>query len=290
MVSKKIANIIQTIFDESKDTAVLLMTVRLVKKLWIEEKFRSQCTLLDIIKKIMDILDKDSVVKKSGKLVFTSGPHIVGDEGFLIDPKSKIQYNSEPKVENRLVPGTTWTDKMICYDAFTVPESKELYELAHEILKCLLVITTNIKDNVKNDVMVKYAASFKYECLIYYANFDSPFRTIALKIVTNLLFTIPTMRVMLMRADSDIMCIISKLVEEINSLTQEEIAMSLRIMCALTGDSCNRNRIRFCGTLKILMDRMNTTQCEKEIEMVSLILLNIFNTITLTNSYIIYFR
>lgn len=256
--------------DDASPT-VLTMAIRAIRLMWNSKRFRNEILSFGSIYKIMVILfkmlknnnEKIEDVEPESEFVILKRQHepdrAISKEklSLLIEKmeKHEVEINYEiMKPERRKD------------DTFNMPIEKENVELVSGILKCLLSITATLSTQVARSV---YADGFGISCLMFLAGETSKYRSMALKIISNL--SSNPLAQEYLAINNDLVIDISNLL--LNSATLQkpldlsEMKYCLNILCLSSENACNRGKLRRSGVFKSLLTIANTTKCEKELSL-----------------------
>lgn len=267
------AKAICSILEESSNTPVLLMAIRLFKQIWDDKKFQNEIISLGGIEQLMKILLKNLIT-----LHENSGDENEGD----IDPtrvqiktacgrnrtvtRQKFNYMFRDfDISNNTVEKIT-PEKKSYDNKFLLPEGREVLELINVIMRCFQIITSISASRIAEQL---YSNCDGYLCLAFLADEDSPFRANALKVLSNLVSNVSARMAL---GSADVIILATNLLTSTKlkkPLDSGEVRYCIRIICLLTGDSCNRAKIRYSGALVELLNRARVTECEKEFGIVS---------------------
>lgn len=148
----------------------------------------------------------------------------------------------------------------------------------------------NTTDTFKNGIFQFYIDAPGCSCIVYFAKADSPFRTLCLKILSNLsksqnstdflrsadavttacsLITNQNLgKKKLDLVTQTMKILIVNVVHADPSLTESEERHCISIICLLANDSCNRAKIRWSGAIKRIIEVAKNTKCDDTLSMV----------------------
>lgn len=248
------------------------MAIRLFKQIWDDKKFQNEIISLGGVGKLMKILQNNLITLNENSCDENDGD---------VDPtriqikmacgrdrtvtRQKFNYMFRDVDIHNTVEKITPETKSYA-NKFLLPDNREDLDFIGVIMRCLQIITALPSSRIAEQL---YSNCDGYLCLAFLADEESPFRANSLKVLSNLVSNVSA-RMALGSADVIILATnlltSSKLKKPLDS---GEIRYCIRIICLLTGDSCNRAKIRYSGALLELLKRAKTTECEKEFGIVS---------------------
>lgn len=271
---------LSNIFDDTSNIGVQLMAVRLIRQLWNLKNFQYEFIILGCVKKVMNILIENSKNKNPTSIV----PDPDSEDVVVYDPTCvKIRTHhgrdrtvSRSKFNELLRNIETNRNSISGYevmaqerkptdDTFILPTGKELIDLFNGILKCFQMFTSVQCSKIAEQL---YADGQGYLCLVFLSRENSPYRSQSLKILSNLVSNAAS-RCCLGTADVIVSAselLISK--NLVKPLELSEIKYCIRIICLLTGDSCNRAKIRRSGALSELLQKSRLEEFSKEFKII----------------------
>lgn len=270
---------LSNIFDDTSNIGVQLMAVRLIRQLWNLKNFQYEFIILGCVKKVMNILIEYSRNKNPTSTV--SDPD---SEDVVYDPTcvnirthhgrdrtvSRSKFNElmrNIETNRNSISGyeVMIQERKLPDDTFILPDGKEFIDLFNGILKCFQMFTSVQCSKIAEQL---YADGNGYLCLVFLSRENSPYRAQSLKILSNLVSNAAS-RCCLGTADVIILAselLISKTLEK--PLDLSEIKHCIRIICLLTGDSCNRAKIRRSGALSELLKKSRLEEFSKEFKII----------------------
>lgn len=260
---------ISNCLSDDANPAVLTMAVRAIRLMWNSKKFRFEILSFGSIYKIMVILYK--MLKNTSERI--EEPEL--ESSFVIlkrqnEPdraisKEKLSIMIE-KMEKHEVEINYEITKLERKkdETFSMPVEKESLELVTGILKCLLTITATSLPQIARSV---YADGFGISCLMFLADEMSKFRSMSLKIISNL--SSNTFAHGYLGINNDLVSNVSDLLLNSDQLERpldaNEQKFCINIICLSSENACNRGKLRRSGVFKSLLNIANTTSCEKEL-------------------------
>ena len=257
------------------------MTARAIQKLWHEKNFRRLILGQGCVMRIVQILVEYSRNKASDIEAGTSDLNSV--KSFEDDEHAKVvinrmhapdrmvtkeKFNQIVKhMENshlcdivgyQLLKTYRWKDD----NAFVIPKGKEEQELIIGFLKCLQMITTTVSEQVANEMYGENGSGYK--CLSFLCSQDSPYRSLALKLISNLASNPDSIEKL---TGCDVITMVSDLLMY-GTLDENETRYCVTIMCLMTKEACNRGHIRRSGALKSFMKIAKQMKGQKELGMI----------------------
>uniref|UniRef100_A0A182VZB8 ARMC5-like ARM-repeats domain-containing protein n=1 Tax=Anopheles minimus TaxID=112268 RepID=A0A182VZB8_9DIPT len=265
---------LSTILNESDNTAVLVMVIRAIRQLWREKPLRTTLMEQGCIGKIVHLLirfaqvesDTDAPLpanrspdgEQQNSTTLTSDNH---DEEKVVlkhwhapdrmvtkEKFNNIVRNMEHSqlcdiVGYQVIQNYRWKDR----PDFQLPKSNETVKLFESVLKCLQMITTTVVQQVIGEIYGEAGAGL--HCLVYLCGEKSPFRALALKVVSNLAANPDAI-------DRLTECGVIKMAADLimyADLDDSEKRYCVNMMCLLTKEACNRGHIRRSGALQSFM-------------------------------------
>lgn len=151
-------------------------------------------------------------------------------------------------------------------ETFSMPAEKESLDLVSGILKCLLSITTLSSSQVARSV---YADGFGISCLMFLAAESNKYRSMSLKIISNL--SSNTLAQEYLAINNDLVTNISNLLLNSDQLEKpldvSEQKYCINILCLSSENACNRGKLRRSGVFKSFLSIANSTNCDKELSL-----------------------
>uniref|UniRef100_A0A182MTF3 ARMC5-like ARM-repeats domain-containing protein n=1 Tax=Anopheles culicifacies TaxID=139723 RepID=A0A182MTF3_9DIPT len=265
---------LSTILNESDNTAVLVMVIRAIRQLWREKPIRTTLMEQGCIGKIVHLLTRFAQVESDSDAPLPAnhspdgGQHTnsasacdTHDEEKVVlkhwhapdrmvtkEKFNNIVRNMEHSqlcdiVGYQVIQNYRWKDR----PDFQLPKSNETVKLFESVLKCLQMITTTVVQQVVEDIYGE--AGTGLHCLVYLCGEKSPFRALALKVVSNLAANPDAI-------DRLTECGVIKMAADLimyADLDDSEKRYCINMMCLLTKEACNRGHIRRSGALQSFM-------------------------------------
>ncbi|XP_052889177.1 uncharacterized protein LOC128297547 [Anopheles moucheti] len=266
---------LSTILNESDNTAVLVMVIRAIRQLWREKPLRTTLMEQGCIGKIVHLLIRYAQVESDTDtpLLANSSPDGGGqrttqsptsdnhDEEKVVlkhwhapdrmvtkEKFNNIVRNMEHSqlcdiVGYQVIQNYRWKDR----PDFQLPKSNETVKLFESVLKCMQMITTTVVQQVIEEIYGEVGAGL--HCLVYLCGEKSPFRALALKVVSNLAANPDAI-------DRLTECGVIKMAADLimyADLDDSEKRYCINMMCLLTKEACNRGHIRRSGALQSFM-------------------------------------
>lgn len=191
-----IVNALISILDEedSNETTTLLMVVRLIGKLWRLDGFQVDAFLYGVVRRVLLNFIRLSLNKKEETLEIHEDEEEESEAGGS-NPK-KLQRESDQvfnSMENNHEQNSILAESafkpvitnQIAEDEFKLPDSREKSELVTSMLRCVLVACMAKHYQFSDQVR---ATGSGIRCLLFYCDIESPFRSMALNIVSCLAF------------------------------------------------------------------------------------------------------
>lgn len=149
-------------------------------------------------------------------------------------------------------------------ETFNMPMEKDSLDLVAGILKCLLSITAMSSSQVARSV---YADGFGISCLMFLADETNKYRSMSLKIISNL--SSNTLAQEYLAINNDLISNVSNLLLNSDQLEKpldiNEQKYCINILCLSSENACNRGKLRRSGVFKSLLLIANSTTCDKEL-------------------------
>lgn len=149
-------------------------------------------------------------------------------------------------------------------ETFNMPTEKENLDLVSGIMKCLLSITSMSSYQVARSV---YADGFGISCLMFLADETNKYRSMSLKIISNL--SSNTLAQEYLAISNDLISNVSNLLLNSDQLERpldiNEQKYCINILCLSSENACNRGKLRRSGVFKSLLLIANSTTCDKEL-------------------------
>ncbi|XP_022221168.2 uncharacterized protein LOC111073252 [Drosophila obscura] len=144
---------------------------------------------------------------------------------------------------------------------FVLPKENEVIELAHEILKCLVLLSAQ---PIGLKAWEPVSRNTSLASIVYFAKEDSDQRASALKILSNFCKD-PCAFYMLSTADAIVAaCEMLMAVNMAKPLTESENRHCINIVSTLSTDACSRSKIRRCGALRKLVAMIRDSNSQSE--------------------------
>lgn len=260
---------------EDVNEPTLIMCLRAIRLMWSSKKFRFEILSFGSIYKIMIILgqmlkNKDQIeapaeIESSSNVVILKRLNVpdrtISKEklsnmiGKMEQDDVAINYERVYKIE-------------VTSPEFIMPEKKDpVFDLISGILKCLLPITATILPQVARSI---FSESRGLSYFIFLADESSPFRAVALKILSNLSSNQYAQEFL---SNNELVPMVANLI--INSsimkplLESNEERCCLTILCLSSENACNRGKLRRSGVFKNMLVKAQTTKSPRELGMVS---------------------
>lgn len=255
------------------DTAVITMAIRAIRIMWNTKKFRFESLTLGTIYKIILILYK--TLKKIGDI--TTGEKEEHESNIVIlkrhnEPDRTI---SKEKLSN-IIEKIEKHEVEINYEiskperkgdsGFSMPVSKQKFELITGIMKCLLTITASTS-NMPLVARNVDADRIGIAALMFLTEGNSKFRSMSLKVLSNL--SSNTSAQQYLGLNNDLVPSVANLL--LNSDTLEkplepnEKKFCLNILCLSSENACNRGKLRRSGVFKSLLSIATETESNQEL-------------------------
>lgn len=248
--------------------SVLTMAIRAIRLLWNSKRFRFEILSFGSIYKIMVILykllknknEKSQESKEESNFVILKREH----EPDRAISKEKLS-NMLEKMEKHDVEINYEISKPERKDeTFNMPMEKDSLDLVAGILKCLLSITAMSSSQVARSV---YADGFGISCLMFLADETNKYRSMSLKIISNL--SSNTLAQEYLAINNDLISNVSNLLLNSDQLEKpldiNEQKYCINILCLSSENACNRGKLRRSGVFKSLLLIANSTTCDKEL-------------------------
>lgn len=248
--------------------SVLTMAIRAIRLLWNSKRFRFEILSFGSIYKIMVILykllknknEKSQESKEESNFVILKREH----EPDRAISKEKLS-NMLEKMEKHDVEINYEISKPERKDeTFNMPMEKDSLDLVAGILKCLLSITAMSSSQVARSV---YADGFGISCLMFLADDTNKYRSMSLKIISNL--SSNTLAQEYLAINNDLISNVSNLLLNSDQLEKpldiNEQKYCINILCLSSENACNRGKLRRSGVFKSLLLIANSTTCDKEL-------------------------
>ncbi|EDW81182.1 uncharacterized protein Dwil_GK11163 [Drosophila willistoni] len=147
---------------------------------------------------------------------------------------------------------------------YVLPKEAEAIELAHEILKCLVLLSAQ-QIGMKAWQSISHQTSLA--AIVYFVKEDSDQRSTALKILSNFSKD-PCAFFMLSTADAiEAACEMLMAVNMVKTLAESESRHCINIIATMSTDACSRSKIRRCGALRrlVAMIRESGSQSDRSL-------------------------
>ncbi|XP_035781312.1 uncharacterized protein LOC118460808 [Anopheles albimanus] len=281
---------LSSILKESENTAVLIMVIRAIRQLWREKPIRQALLEQGCIAKIVQLLVRyaqvdssdangatgpvaDGATKPGGPVDMSNdgndGEKVVlkhwhaPDRMVTKEKFNNIVRNMEHSqlcdiVGYQVIQNYRWKDRQ----DFKLPETDETVKLFESALKSLQMITTTVLPQVVEEIYGETGTGLK--CLVYLCGETSPFRALALKLVSNLAANPDAI-------DRLTACGVIKMAADLimyASLDESEKRYCINMMCLLTKEACNRGHIRRSGALQAFMKIAKQSHEKREQSMI----------------------
>lgn len=267
--AKGIALSASNCLSDDANPAVLTMAIRAIRLMWNSKKFRVEILSFGSIYKIMVILFKflknvnGKIEEPEPESSFVILKRHNEPDRAISKEKLLIMIEKMEKQEVEINYEITKPERKRD-EVFSMPVEKENLELVSGILKCLLSITAASLPQVARSV---YADGFGISCLIFLADESSKFRSMSLKIISNL--SSNTHAQEYLAINNDLVSNVADLLLNTDQLEKpldlNEQKFCINILCLSSENSCNRAKLRRSGVFKSLLNIANTTCCEKEL-------------------------
>lgn len=265
--TKGIALSTSNCLSEDANVFVLTMAVRAIRLMWNSKKFRYEIISFGSIFKIMVNLfkilqnnDRTEDSEQESNIVILKRHN----EPDRVISKLKLNNIIEKMEKHEVEINFEITKPDKKDDSFEMPSEKENLELISGILKCLLTITASSIPQVARSV---YADGFGISCLMFLAGETSRFRSMALKIISNL--SSNTSAQEYLGINNDLVSNISSLLLDSEKLQKpldiNEKRSCINILCLSSENACNRGKLRRSGVFKSLLSIANSSKCDKEL-------------------------
>ncbi|XP_017100035.2 uncharacterized protein Rnb [Drosophila bipectinata] len=155
---------------------------------------------------------------------------------------------------------------------YAIPkENPSALELAHEILKCLVLISAQ---KIDMKAWESISRNTSLATIVCFVKEDSDQRAAALKILSNFCKD-PCAFYMLSTADAIVAaCEMLMAVNMAKPLTESEVRHCINIISTLSTDACSRSKIRRCGALRKLVALIRDSNSQSERSSLFHILIN----------------
>lgn len=268
--SKGIALSTSNCLSDDASPAVLTMAIRAIRLMWNSKRFRFEILSFGSIYKIMVILFKH--LKNNNEKVEEPEP----ESDFVIlkrqhEPdraisKEKLSLMIEKMEKHEVEINYEISRPEKKDDTFNMPLEREKIELVSGVLKCLLSITATTSAQVARSV---YADGFGISCLMFLAGETSKYRSMSLKIISNL--SSNSLAQEYLAINNDLVVDVSNLLLNSDDLEKpldlSEIKFCINILCLSSENACNRAKLRRSGVFKNLLEIANTSKCDKELSL-----------------------
>lgn len=257
---------------EDANPAVLAMAIRAIRLMWNARKFRAEILSFGSIFKIMLILFK--LIKNPNEQ--TEQP--VFESTFVIlkrqnEPDRAISKQKLSQILDKLekqeieINYEIFKPKKTNDDEFLLPVEKENLELITGILKFLLFITGASLPQVTRSI---YADGFGITCLMFLAGESCKFRSMALKVISNLSSDNLAQEYLTINNDliTNVASLLLKSEELEKPLDFSEKRYCINILCLSSENVCNRGKLRRSGVFKSLLSIANTSSCYQELSLI----------------------
>lgn len=268
---KGIALAMSNCLSEDANPVVLTMAIRAIRLMWNSKKFRTEILSFGSIFKIMLILYK--LIKDPNEKA--EEPEI--ESTFVIlkrqhEPDRAISKEKLSHILEKLEKHQVEINYEISRpkkkndDEFLMPTERESLELITGILKCLLSITAASLPQVSRSI---FADGFGITCLMFLAGESSKFRSVALKIISNLSSNNPTQEYLTI--NNELITNVADLLLNSDELEKpldiNEKRNCINILCLSSENVCNRGKLRRSGVFKSLLSIANTSKCVQELSL-----------------------
>ncbi|XP_055847887.1 uncharacterized protein LOC129913306 [Episyrphus balteatus] len=266
-----IASAVCQIIEESDDVQTQIMCFRACRFLVVEEHFLRHFLVSDgftlVLKTLVGVMKNKEIPEPVIELPQKTGG--------LKKNQHREKYFEEvarnlegPRSD--IFDHATLKNSKICMD-YIMPEEKANIELASEILKCLLIIS---EINLNYQAWEVVNRSNSLAAVVFFASEDNPYRATALKILSNFSKSLGAIHA-LGAADAIVAaCELLVCRNMAKPLSASEIRHCINVICMLSGDACNRSKIRRSGAIGKLLDMARTSKSHTEISSILYVLNN----------------
>ncbi|XP_037028939.1 uncharacterized protein LOC119069138 [Bradysia coprophila] len=261
-LAKGIGIAIAAVLEDNKDVHTLNMGVRAARLLWSEMTFYEEFSRYEGVKKIIRIMVKltkmePTVVVKS---IVEEDPEQKARVDFMVEHIQVMETINSNAFDREILKKAKPAE-----DAFVLPENSAEKELLHEIFRCLQTVTQGPLLRVIYDFYIEASGC---SCIVYFAKADSPFRTLCLKILSNLSKSQNSTD--FLRSADAITTACSLITNQnlVPPLSESEERHCISIICLLANDSCNRAKIRMSGAIKRIIEVAKNTKCDDTLSMI----------------------
>ncbi|XP_055906051.1 uncharacterized protein LOC129941449 [Eupeodes corollae] len=266
-----IASAVCQIIEESDDVQTQIMCFRACRFLVAEEQFLRHFLASDGFTLVMKTL----VGVMKNKEIPEPLPELPQKVGGLKKNQHREKYFEEV-ARNLEGPRSDIFDmanlknSKTCTD-YIMPTEKSNIDLASEILKCLLIIS---EINLNFQAWEGVNRSNFLAAVVFFASDDNPYRATALKILSNFSKN-PSAIHALGTADAIVSACELLIYRNLpKPLSESEIRHCINVICMLSGDACNRSKIRRSGAIGKLLDIARTSKSHTEISSILYVLNN----------------
>ncbi|CAO1425254.1 unnamed protein product [Diamesa serratosioi] len=257
---------------EDVNEPTLIMCLRAIRLMWSSKKFRYEILSFGAIYKIMIILgqylkNKDQIeappeCEESSSNVVILKRLNVPDRTISKEKLSNIIGKMEQ--EDVAINYERVYKTEISSPEFIMPQKKDpVFELVSSILKCLLPITATILPQVARSI---FSESRGLLFFIFLADETSPFRSMALKILSNLSSNQYAQEFL---SNNELVPMVANLIINnsimVPHLDSNEERCCLTILCLSSENACNRGKLRRSGVFKNMLLKAKTTKAPREL-------------------------
>lgn len=148
---------------------------------------------------------------------------------------------------------------------FHMPEEKDTLGVVVEILKILQIVS-----EFQSSLLVKELNKNVpgLSCVVYFAEDKNPFRSFALKILSNFSKNFAAFEALSSASAILSACELLTATSLQTKLSESETRHCINIICLLAGDACNRAKIRRSGTLRKLLSVAKNSKSTSEISLI----------------------
>lgn len=254
-----------------ENIAYIAMLIRTVRNLWKNRQASNTFIMRGVIKKVMIILfncfehpniasaDDESIVKLGDTVILkrgTSPDRIVTREKFLTLIRDIDNHKNSDIIGYEPVRDPTSVSLHECH----VIDKKEVKALLSGILKLLEVATHNATISIATQIL---SCPSSNQCFVSLLNTDDI--SLVLKIISSLVEFQIVKQVM---TTLDVVTHVSNFALH-KTCTERDLCHSIKILCSLTVDACNRGKLRRSGIFSKLISICNESVSDEETEMVN---------------------
>lgn len=255
----------------------IAMLIRTVRNLWKNRQANNTFIMRGVIKKVMIILwscfehsnvssvdEPTSVVRLGDTVILKRGSspdRIVTREKFLTLIHDIDNHKNSDIIGYEPVRDPTSVNLHDCQ----VKDTKDVKTLLSGILKLLDIATNHPSISIATQVLSYPSAN---QCFVSLINTDDI--SVVLKIIASLVTFRIAKQVM---TTLDVVTHVSNFAMS-ETCSSKDLCNSIKILCSLTVDACNRGKLRRSGIFSTLIKICNESTNEEETEMVSLDLIS----------------